>query len=148
MQAFQRPQQFARRAIHRKLLQHVRQLPTPQPVLQFGFALTAQQLFQPGVGAALGDECQGFAVRAGDFEMLGQSLMQRHFTALIDAHGGFAAQPGQIEQFADQLRAVARVNAQGVSGLVTQVRIPQIEGEHAGFLVRALAVQVQVGQQA
>ncbi|MNP66683.1 hypothetical protein D3C76_1624210 [compost metagenome] len=74
MQALEGAQELARRAVERILLQHVRQLPAPQPFFQLSLMLSAQQLFQTGIGAAFGDESQGVAVGPSDFEVFGQCL--------------------------------------------------------------------------
>ncbi|MNL09739.1 hypothetical protein D3C87_1305110 [compost metagenome] len=95
LQAFEGAQQFAGRAVKRKRLQHVRQLPAPQPVFEFRLALAAQQLFQCRVGAAFGNECQGVVAGAGDFQMLGQGLAQGHFTELVEVDGGVGVHPRQ-----------------------------------------------------
>ncbi|MNG28668.1 hypothetical protein D3C84_1139580 [compost metagenome] len=76
LQALEGTQQLARRAVERILLQHVCQLTSPQPFFQLSLVPIAQQLFQAGVGAALGDEGQGVAVGPGDFEVFGQRLTQ------------------------------------------------------------------------
>ncbi|MNP77007.1 hypothetical protein D3C76_1743500 [compost metagenome] len=74
--------------------------------------------------------------------------MQRQFTDLVDVNGGVGAQPRQFQHLADQFRAVARQDAQGIARFVVQSGIGQRQGKHAGFLVGALLVQVQVTQQA
>ncbi|MNZ86438.1 hypothetical protein D3C78_1052580 [compost metagenome] len=58
-----------------------------------------------------------------------------------------AVQAGQVEYLLHQLRAVARPYAKGVAGFIGQAGVAEIEGQQAGFLGRAAAVQQLIGDQ-
>ena len=105
-------------------------------------------MLEARVGAALGDERQGVAAGPGDFEVLGQCLLQRYVAEGVDVHVGVATQAGEFKQFADQFRAVARHHAKRVTGFIAQAGVGKVQGELAGFLVQAVRVQVPIKQQA
>lgn len=112
--------------------QHVGQLAAPQPFLEFALACWLQRALQAGGVLAEGFEL--LAVDLGDVQVPLQRCTQRHWAMPLEFDLGLTFQLHQCEQLVDQVRAIARPNAQGIAGLIAQVAAGQVEDQLSSFL--------------